>query len=254
MKLLHLIIVFFCIALNCSGNTDNATISTFTKANTTYRRGDYVTAAQIYESILNKGLKSGELYYNLGNCYYKSGETSKAILAYERARKFMPEDEDLAYNLRLSYGNTVDKIEPVPQLFYQRWWSQLLNIFRPSSWATLAVVMLWIAAGFAAWYLYAGSIRARKYTFLSSGLLLFLALTLFLLSRSSYNTLNADDAAIVMEPSTVIRSSPDNRSTSLFMLHAGTKIEVLDELGGWKQIRIANGNSGWIKEEAIELI
>jgi tetratricopeptide (TPR) repeat protein len=254
MRRLNIFLLFFCLALHSYGENSTSVNSIFTEANTTYRRGNYEAAAVLYESILNKGLKSGELYYNLGNCYFKTGETPKAILAYERARKFMPEDEDLAYNLRLSYSNTIDKIEPVPQLFYERWWAQLLHVFRPSHWAVLAVIILWLAAGLAGWYLYAGSIRARKYTFLGSGSLLALALFFFLFARSSHKQINLNDAAIVMEPTTIIRSSPDNRSTSLFMLHAGTKIEVVDELGGWKQIRIANGNSGWIKEEAIDLI
>lgn len=233
---------------------ETATPLKFRDANTAYRKGNYDTAAQLYEQVLKDGLKSGELYYNLGNSYYKTGETARAILAYERAKKFIPDDEDLAYNLRMAYSNTVDKIEPVPQLFYQRWWTQFLNLTSPGIWAILAVACIWIAAGLAAWYLYAGSVMARKITFLGSGIVLFTGLILFILAGSAYHRLHNNDGAVVMEPSAVIRSSPDEKSTTLFMLHGGTKIQVLDELGNWKQIRIANGNTGWISSTSIELI
>ena len=252
MKQLFFIMIFLLTALHSAVSSDAE--QQFVQANTAYRSGDFTSAAKIYQRILDKGLKSGSLYYNLGNCHFKNGDFAKAILAYERAKKFMPDDEDLAYNLRLSYNNTVDKIEPVPQLFYQRWWSQLLNALSPGNWAILAVVLLWIAAGLAAWYLYAGTIRTRKYTFLGSGILFALSLLLFFIAAGSYTQIHSSDSAIVTEPSAVIRSSPDEKSTSLFMLHSGTKIDIVDELGGWRQIRIANGNSGWIPETMIEKI
>jgi tetratricopeptide (TPR) repeat protein len=252
MKQLLFILVFVLTALHSAVSSDAG--QQFTQANQAYRAGDFANAAKIYQRILDKGLKSGALYYNLGNCYFKNGEFAKAILAYERAKKFMPDDEDLAYNLRLSYNNTVDKIEPVPQLFYQRWWSQLLNAMSPGNWAISAIILLWIAAGLAAWYLYAGTIRTRKYTFLGSGVLFAISLLIFFIAAGSYTQIHSEDTAIVTEPSAVIRSSPDEKSTSLFMLHSGTKIEIVDELGGWKQIRIANGNSGWIPGTMIEKI
>lgn len=226
----------------------------FSEANKAYRSGNYTAASKVYESILAQGLQSGVLYYNLGNCYFKSGEFANAILAFERAKKFMPDDEDVAYNLRLAYSNTVDKIEPVPQLFYQRWWADFLNFFSPTIWAIIAISLLWIAGLLAAWYLYAGTVRSRKYTFLGSASVFILAVLLFVVAGSSYARIKDKNSAIVIESSAVIRSSPDEKSTTLFMLHAGTKIEVLDELGAWQQIRIANGNSGWIPSAALEKI
>lgn len=253
MKRILLIVL---LALNClaPAYSQQQDVLRFSEANRAYRNRDYSGAAKIYEGILGKGLKSGALYYNLGNCYFKSGETAKAILAYERARKFLPDDEDLAYNLRLSYNNTIDKIEPVPQLFYQRWWTQILTLSSPSAWAWIAIGLLWTGVGLAAWYLYAGTIRLRKFTFLGSGAVVTLAVIFFLLAGCSWQNLNSADAAIVMNPSAEIRSSPDPKSTTLFMLHAGTKIRVMDQLGDWRQIRIANGNTGWVRAAAIETI
>lgn len=254
MKSIFRIFLFVMLFIAGPVKADEYIQSKFTEANAEYRKGNFSSAATLYENILKKGMKSGELYYNLGNCYFKTGEIAKSILAYERAKKFMPDDEDLAYNLRLSYSNTVDKIDPVPQLFYERWWTQLLTLMSPSAWSVLAIILLWLAAGIAAWYLYAGTVRMRQITFLSGGIFIFLAIFFFAIASSSFGRLHKDDAAVVMEPSSVIRSSPDDKSTSLFMLHAGTKIEIVDELGSWKQIRIANGNTGWIKQTSVEQI
>lgn len=235
-------------------NAQDKAMAEFSKANAAYRSGDYVGAAGIYENVLKSGLQSGSLYYNLGNCYYKMGETAKAVLAYERAKKFMPDDEDLAFNLRIAYSGTVDKIEPVPQLFYQRWWTEFLNWMKPSSWAWWSVLFLWLAAALSIGYLYARSISSRKLTFLSSGILLISATLLFVIAGCSYNAIHKQESAVIMQASITVHSSPDEKSTKLFILHAGTKIQVTDELGGWKQIRIANGNSGWVQEQSLEMI
>lgn len=226
----------------------------FNKANKEYRSGHFDQAKQQYEALVKEGYHSSALYFNLGNCYYKTGETAKAILNYERAKKINPDDEDVAYNLRLAYSNTVDKVDPVPQLFYERWWSQLLFMFSPDTWSWVAVALLWLAVGLGIWYLNASTIATRKLSFMSGSVTLILACMMFSLAACSHRRINNHQGAVVMEPSAYVRSSPDEKSTGLFMLHAGTRIEVIDELGGWKQIRIANGNVGWMATGALEVI
>lgn len=226
----------------------------FQEATKFYRSGNYQEASQVFEEIISSGYKNAAVYFNLGNCYYKQQEFAKSILNYERAKKYDPLDEDISYNLKLAYSNTVDKIEPIPLLFYERWWQIFLNLFTPSTWSVIAIVFLWFAAGLTIVYLMANTISGKKLSFLSSSLFLLFAIFVFVIASCSNNNIHNDHGAIVIESSAYIKSSPESNSTNLFMLHSGTRIEVIENIEGWKKIKIANGNSGWIKEDAIEVI
>jgi tetratricopeptide (TPR) repeat protein len=229
-------------------------LNKFHAATKLYRSGNYNDAALAFEEIVSSGYKNATVYFNLGNCYFKQQEFAKAILNYERAKKYDPLDEDISYNLKLAYSNTVDKIEPIPLLFYERWWQLFLNLFSPSVWSVIAIVFLWIAAALAVIYLMANTISRKKISFLTSSMFLLFAIFVFVIASCSNNNIHNDHGAIVIESSAYIKSSPEASSTNLFMLHSGTRIEVLEAIEGWKKIKIANGNSGWIKEDAIEVI
>ena len=252
MNTLKIILLFLLFIFKSEGATNP--VQLFTDANKAYRAGRYEIAEAKLEELLKGGHKTAAVFFNLGNCYYKQQDFSHAIINYERAKRMNPLDDDVQYNLKLAYNNTVDKIEPIPQLFYQRWWDIFLNIYSPSGWSWLAIIILWISIGIGAWYLYATTIQTRKRTFLSGSLALVLALFLFFVASCSNKRLNHDKAAIVVEPTAYVRSSPDVKSTNLFMLHAGTRIEIVDQQPGWKQVRIANGNTGWMDEKQVEAI
>ncbi len=226
----------------------------FEQANKTYRSGDYNKARELYQEILKDGHRSPELYFNLGNAYYKQENYAKAILNYERARKMNPQDDDILFNLKMAGMNTVDKIEPVPQLFYEQWWENFVNIFDADHWAQWAIGFLWLALIFAVLYLFASSVSLRKAWFMSAAFTLFGFILLLFVSDASNKQLNSNHEAIIMNPSAYIKSSPDEKSTNLFMLHAGTRIEILDQLQDWKKIKIANGNVGWVSKTDVEII
>jgi tetratricopeptide (TPR) repeat protein len=226
----------------------------FEQANKTYRSGDYAKATELYEQILKDGHRSPALYFNLGNAYYKQENYAKAILNYERARKMNPQDDDILFNLKMANVNTVDKIEPVPQLFYEQWWENFVNTFDADRWSQWAVALLWIALVFAVLYLFASSIAMRKTWFMCAAFGFLGFILLLYVSYSANKQLNSNHAAIIMNPSAYVKSSPDDKSTNLFMLHAGTRIEILDQLQNWKKIKIANGNVGWISKEDVEII
>ncbi|CAN5540916.1 tetratricopeptide repeat protein [soil metagenome] len=226
----------------------------FSEGNKAYRAGRYDDAAKLFEAIISANQLSPSVYYNLGNCYYKTQDFPRAVLNYERARRMAPLDDDIQYNLKLAYSNTIDKIEPVPQLFYERWWEMLLSGQSPSDWAWTGIIILWVSIGLGIGYLFANTISKRKFTFLSGTALLILAVFFIFIASCSNNRLNHHKSAVVMEASSYVKSSPDQKSTNLFMLHAGTKIDVIEELSGWKKIRIANGNVGWIDEKSIQQI
>ncbi|MFN8153443.1 MAG: tetratricopeptide repeat protein [Bacteroidia bacterium] len=223
-------------------------------ANKLYRGKNYQEAAQQYETLIKEGAVSPEVYFNLGNAYYKSGIVSKAILNYERAKILDPSDEDIQFNLRLAYSGTVDKIEPIPLLFYQRWWLSFLHITSPSGWSWASILCIWLTLVIAIYYLFAPTPNAKRNSFLAAFTFLLISLTGFFISYAAEHALNAKNSAVVMESTAYIKSSPDDKSTNLFLLHEGTKVEVLKEADGWKQIRIANGNVGWVQESQLEMI
>jgi tetratricopeptide (TPR) repeat protein len=256
------LIFLFCLAVGFLTTSTNLVVAKeplnplkkFQEATKFYRAGNYQAAIADFEEIIASGYKNSAVYFNLGNCYYKQQEFAKSILNYERAKKYDPLDEDISYNLKLAYSNTVDKIEPIPLLFYERWWQLFLNLFSPSIWSVIAIVFLWLAGGLAVAYLMANTISGKKISFLSSSLFLLVAIFVFVIASCSNNNIQNNHGAIVIESSVYIKSSPEASSTNLFMLHAGTRIEVIENIEGWKKIKIANGNSGWIKEDAIEVI
>lgn len=229
-------------------------IELFNRANQFYMNQSYEKAAETYEQLIKSGKAAPEVYYNLGNAYYKTGNISAAILNYERALKFRPSDPDIMYNLRMANLATIDKIEPVPQLFYQKWWDDFVNEGSIRFRAIVVVILFWCALAVAALYLFSNIVILKKTAFyITLALVVSGIFTCYLTYRQNEH-LNDHKAAIIFAGSAYAKSSPDEKSANLFLLHSGTRIEVLDELRGWKKIRIANGNEGWIISGAIEII
>ncbi len=226
----------------------------FNQANQLYMDQSYEKAAAVYEQLLATGKVAPEIYFNLGNTYYKTGNLAAAILNYERARRLRPSDPDIAYNLRMANLNTIDKIEPLPQLFYEKWWDDYVNEGSVNRRAMLVVVLFWITLGVGSVYLFSRNIGLRKIMFFMMLLAALAASFTWYMTYLQNRHLNDHRAAIIFSDSAYAKSSPDDKSANLFLLHAGTRIEVLDELKGWKKVRIANGNEGWIASESIVII
>ncbi len=245
--------LYFLVFLFTNSNATNPSVL-FKQANKTYRSGDYAKAIELYEQILKSSYSSPSVYFNLGNAYYKQDDFAHAILNYERAKKMNSQDDDVLFNLKMANLNTVDKIEPVPQLFYEIWWQNFINSFETDKWAKISIVCLWLTFILAILYVFAGSITFRKIWFVSAFFGISGFLMLLFITYSSSTQINSNKAAIIINASAYVKSSPDEKSTNLFMLHAGTRIEILDQLQNWKKIKIANGNVGWILKEDVEII
>ncbi len=226
----------------------------FKKANELYRGKQYDQSIALYDSILKENKTNYLVYYNLGNSHFKQGNIADAILNYERAKTLNPDDEDINYNLKIAYSNTVDKIEPIPLLFYQRWWQSFLNTLPTGIWSLLSVCLLWLTFATGIAYLFAKTVSFKRNAFLASINLLILSGICYYISMASHQLIYGNHGAIVMEASAYIKSSPDDKSTNLFMLHQGTKVEITEETQGWKKIKIANGNVGWVATEQVEKI
>ncbi len=249
ISLVLLLTATFLLPAKASNETD-----LFSKANKFYMDQNYEKAAETYEKLVAANKVSAEVYYNLGNTYYKTGNIASAILNLERARKLKPSDPDILYNLRIANLNTIDKIEPVPQVFYERWWDDFVNEGSVSSRAFMMIGLLWLALALATVYLFAHKIIIRKIMFFATISITLVALFTWVLIYQQHKHLNDHQAAIIFTESVYVKSSPDDKSSNLFMLHSGTRIEVLDALKGWKKIRIANGNEGWVVDNTIEII
>lgn len=253
-KQLTFIFVFTFYALMTNAITALTPEQQYDKASKLYKSGNYAEASLQYQNLVNDGKRSTALFFNLGNCYYKNGEYAKAILNYERAKKIAPADEDIEYNLKLATAKASDKIDPIPQLFYERWWSIFITSFSPTEWSAMAIITLWIAAGIFIVYLFAQAITVKKKSFYLAIGIAFISLSLFFVARASNVLIYHNSYAIIMENSAYAKSAPDEKGTNLFLLHNGTKVEVIEEQEGWKKIKIANGNTGWMSATTLENI
>ena len=220
-----------------------------------YTAGDWNQAAADWSDVAATGLRSKELYYNLGNACYKEGEIAKAILFYERALRLDPSDADIRYNLEFARNMTQDRIDEVPE-FILKTWVRKVNYLLPSdAWAGLSLFLLALGLALGLLFLLGPSAGARRTGFFTGIAALLLALAAWGFARSQKAAAERHDAAIVMRPVTSVTSSPSSEAAkSLFILHEGTKVKVLDEVSGFTGIELADGRRGWIPTSDIEII
>ena len=243
------LLVFAAMIGYASPQTDNILVG-----NKAYTTGAYSKAIEMYKKVVDAGFESPELFYNIGNSYYKMSDYASAILWYERARRIDPGNEDIEFNLNVANTKISDKIEPLPEMFYKRWFNAVLQMFSVDMWAAVCVVLF--IAGLLCGVLYISSrvLVLRKIGFWLGIGLLFLAGFSLLFAWSSYSFTKATSEAIVFAPTITVKSSPDDKSTDLFVVHEGTKVRLLDNISGWYEIRIANGSVGWLPVTSLEKI
>ncbi len=229
---------------------------TMTKTNgdSAYIKNDYATAIQIYESLLKKG-ESANIYYNLGNSYYKSGEIAKAILNYERALLLQPGNNDIRSNLDIARSKTIDKVEPIPELFFITWIKAIINIMNIDGWAVCGIVSFIFFVIAIYFFFFSSRISYKKICFISGILFLIISVLSNVFAFYQKSILENRNSAIVMLPSVTIRSTPSENGTSLFILHEGRKVIIKDAtMKEWKEIQLEDGKVGWIKTDEIEII
>ena len=208
----------------------------------------------MYKSIIAAGYESVDLYYNLGNACYKQNDISSAILYYEKAHKLDPGNEDVNFNLKIANTKITDKIEAIPELFYKRWYRKLIESYSVDKWSKTGVVLLCLGLFAGLFYFVSRTLIIRKAGFWLGFVFILISLFSFLFAWQSYNNIMHRKEAIIFAPTVTIKSSPDEKSVDLFVLHEGAKVELIDNIGTWYEIRIANGSVGWLYESAIERI
>lgn len=246
------IILFF--LLFCSSIFSVDVEYLFQKGNEHYKNSEYEQALMCYKSIADANYESPELYYNLANVYYKLKKIGYAILYYEKALKLSPNDEDIKYNLNLAQLQTIDKINPLPEVWAWEIYKSYLNMFSLNGWALISLFFLIFAAISGFFFLYGYKFEIQKYSIIFSFIFSFAFLVAAISTVAKYNYELNEVYGIIVENSVIVKTSPDKKSSDAFILHEGTKAKIQDQIGEWKLIRLADGKTGWIEEKAIEKI
>jgi tetratricopeptide (TPR) repeat protein len=239
--------------LPASANTGESELL-FRKANQLYLDGDLPGAREEYMKIVQAGLESAELYYNLGNTCYKMGLIPSAILYFEKSLVLNPRNEDTRFNLSLANQLIVDKIEPLNRFFVSRWIDGLASLLRTDAWAKVSLVAFILTLILIVIIYGTRAIILKKALLLCAILMSLMSVSSFLLGNKSYHALNITPSAIIFSPSITAKSSPDTSGTDLFVLHEGTKVRITDQVGNWLRIRLADGNQAWIPADSVEKI
>jgi len=252
MRHIYIILLLFFIGL--SAQAEVIPDSLYIRANRFYSEGRYSEAATLYDSLINTGYSAPEVYFNLGNACFKMRQIGKAILNYERANRLKPFDEDIRFNLQLARTYTVDKIESLPEFFLSAWWRSFRSMMDSDHWMILSIVLFIVCLVLYLFFLFSMRVTLKKIFFTLS---VFFLLGSFIAGLSGYRQgreFHARNEGIVMVSSATVKSSPDAGSSDLFVLHEGTKVKIEDAVGNWVEIRIANGNKGWIEFSNLEII
>ena len=222
------------------------------QAATLYAAEKYDEAASLYEKVLAEDGIAPEVYYNLGNCYYKQDRIALSVLNYERALRLNPSDSDVKANLALARGKTQDKVTPASELFFVSWWKQLAGMMSMSAWMTVALIAFILMLTGILVYAFLSDIRLRKIGAYTAIVCLLLTVLANLCALTQHFIVINHSYAIIMTPAVTVKSSPANTSTDLFIVHEGSKVEILDDtMAGWREVKLEEGKQGWIEQDVI---
>ncbi len=226
----------------------------FEKGNQFYQEKEYELAVEAYLQIEEQGYRSAELFYNIGNGYFKTNNIGKSILYYERALLLDPSNPDIAHNIAFANTQIVDKIESVPQLFITQWWEACASLFTADGWGVVGVVTALLLAFFVLAFLFFRSNSAKNIALLLAIITLIVGVFSFILGKKQLNKVIENKHAIVMSPIVNAKSTPSKSGGDLFVIHEGLKVTITDELNEWIEVQIPNGEKGWVLYQTIEKI
>lgn len=219
-----------------------------------YAKGNYQQAIKDYQEILKAGVSS-EIYYNLGNAYYRTDNITQALLAYERALQLSPGDNDIRFNLQYARSKTIDKITPETEMFFVTWYHSLVNFTSVDRWANTAIVSIVMALLLILVFLFAPQMWARKSGFYGSAVFLLLFAFANLFAFQQKHELETKQGAIVIAPTVNVKKTPAASGTDVFVIHEGTRVDITDRgMKQWRGVKLADGREGWLKTSQIEEI
>ena len=246
-----LILLLLATALNAAAQTPQQLMQ---RGNDAYAKGDFVAAAQAYNAVLDAGYESADLYYNLGNVYYRQGEYGLSILNYERALRLKPNFRDDKQNLDLADSKTEDQIAALPEIFLAQWAHSVVAWFSPTGWRICTLILLTLLGTAVVLFLLSRDYAWRKGALIGGIVTLVFLLLCIACTISASVRYNRHNQAIVTAPMAVVKSSPEENSIDKLVLHEGTKVNIEETLGEWHKIQIADGNNGWLQTDEVTII
>ncbi|WP_042008624.1 tetratricopeptide repeat protein [Capnocytophaga canis] len=253
MKLRYILnISFFILGLGTSLAQDNEKL--FSKATESYNTNDFKGAIESYMSILDSGYESSELYYNLGNAHYKLNQVGKSIYYYEKALKLNPDNEDARNNLVFANQMTVDVITPLPKTWYTQLSNRITSLFSLSTWAIFPILSVFAFVICFLIYFFTPSTILKRIFFTLTLVCIVTAVGTYFIANFHYKNYVNEKYAILFEKTIRVFAEPNAYSSEVFILHEGTKVEIIETLNEWIKIRLADGKIGWVKENVLRVL
>jgi tetratricopeptide (TPR) repeat protein len=251
MKRIFLHILILALSWTSSlAQTDSA----FADGNKLYSEGKYEEAISRYQNILDQGLESAELYYNMGNAAFRSNKVGYSVLYYKKALRTDPAFEPASQNLKYVSLYLEDKLDSVPELFIKRWVKEFFNIFPLAVWSLISVILFVLLLTSLLVYIFGSILWVKKTGFFVA--LISIVILVLSLSATIHHHLNVKypDQAVIIAPSVVVKSTPSDSGTDLFVLHEGTSLTTDDLVGDWTEIKIIDGRVGWVRSKTFEIL
>lgn len=219
-----------------------------------YSSGSYKEAADLWTEIYNTGYRSAILNYNIANAYFKLQDIPQSILFYERAYLLDPANEDINYNLQIARTLIVDRFQAIPELFFVRWYNLISLLLSSNQWALICISAFVLCLILLSLYIFSTHYLYKVTGFWLALLFLFVTGTSLVFSQRNKHLVYDSHTAIIFSPAVSGKSSPDSSGTDLFVLHEGSKVSIEDEVGEWYEIRLSDGNKGWIPSNSLNII
>lgn len=245
-----LILLVFLLSISIKGYSNEL----LQKAEKAYDTKNYKEAITNYEKLVSDGYKSYQLFFNLGNAYYRNNELGKAIYYYELARKVNPNDEDVRINLGIASAKTIDKIDSKENFFISAVKTNLLSSFTTNTWAWFTIIALVVACVLFFIFINSTTLVIKRFSFLFACLLVITFFVTYFLGFSALKSKVENKFAIITVKEVKIMNEPTLTANSKFSLHEGTKIRVVENNGSWLLIKLDNGNEGWLKVSEVGII
>lgn len=235
-------------------NTQSQVEVVFDEGNALYNQGNYAEAIEKYTSIINNGSESAELYYNLGNAYYKINDIANSIFYFEKSLLLDPNNNETINNLSFSQNMTIDRIETVPVNQVSKFISKFTNLFDYNTWFLISILFEFLSLIVFSLYLFNKNSNTKKRYFSIGSIFLFCFIIFLILSVNLKSEYKKNNPAILFDSRISFKSEPNERSEELFLLNEGTKVNVLEKINEWSLIELSNGSKGWIFNSTYQLI
>lgn len=252
-QMLHILATILLFSTAVNANDLVSAKDAFADGASHYKSGEYEEALEDFLEA-EKMAEGFAINYNIGNTYYKLNQIPECILYYERALKYQPANEDLLYNLRLANDRIVDKIETLPRTKLNRWWREFRYGMGPDGWGLIALAWSLLSAFLLFVFFYSRRLGIKRFGFYGGILALVLMILSTTLAKSAYEYRNTHNSGIVFPDKVDVKGEPREESTIVFVLHAGTKVEIVQQVDNWYEVQLASGNRGWMEATNVEEI